>query len=97
MENECLLAIEDTMVSRFAVSGVAIAVGVILIFVGRQNIQTKIAEESGDRRIVNKVLGKDNTYEGGKAVLMGWMRVIMGVCAIIFGISFLFVGPFLAN
>ncbi len=38
-----------------------------------------------------------NTYEGSKAVMVGWIRVICGVCAIIFGIVFIFVGPFLAE
>jgi len=42
-------------------------------------------------------LGHSNTYEGSKAVMLGWIRVICGVCAIIFGIVFIFVGPILAE
>lgn len=71
--------------------------GVILILVGMDNIKTQTAEESGKRRLVNKALGQSNTYEGSKAVMIGWMRVICGIGAIIFGIVFIFVGPFLAK
>lgn len=88
---------EDTIVSRLIICVVAIAVGGILILTGRQNILTKSAEESGGRRAVNKLFGQSNTYAGRKAVLVGWIRVGCGVCMIIFGIVFLFVGPFLAD
>ncbi len=92
-----LLAATDSLLARFAVAAVAIAVGTILILVGRVNVQTRTAEESGRRRLVNRVLGRSNTYEGNKAVVMGYARMVMGVCAIIFGIVFVFVGPFLAD
>jgi len=69
----------------------------MLILAGVQNIKTQSAEESGKRRIVNKAVGQSNTYEGSKAVMIGWIRIVLGVCAIIFGIVFHFVGPFLAE
>ena len=97
-ETLLLLAATDTIWSRLGVCAVASLVGALLIFTGLQNIKTKTAEESsGKRRLVNKALGQSNTYEGSKAVTVGWIRVICGVCAIIFGIVFIFVGPFLAQ
>jgi hypothetical protein len=92
-----LLKATDTPQTRLMVCGVAIVFGVIMILVGRQNIITRRAEESGRRRAVNAMMGRSNSYEGGTAVTMGVIRVICGIGAIIFGIVFLFVGPFLAN
>ena len=92
-----LLAVTDTIWTRLGVCAVTSIVGVILIMTGLANIRTRTAEESGKRRTVNKVLGRSNTYEGSSAVLIGWIRVICGICVIIFGIVFIFVGPFLAD
>jgi len=92
-----LLAATDTIWSRLGVCAVTSIVGAILIKVGLNNIKSETAEESGNRRLVNKAMGKSNTYKGSKAVLVGWLRVIAGVCAIIFGIVFIFTGPFLAE
>ena len=89
------LAFEDTIVSRLIVCAVACFGGFILIVSGREAIRTKTAEESGKRRIVNSMLGQSNTYEGSKAVFIGWSRVICGIGVIIFGIVFIFTGPFL--
>jgi hypothetical protein len=92
-----LLAVADSIWSRLGMCAVFCVVGAILILTGIANIQSKTAEESGRRRTVNKLLGSSNTYEGSKAVTVGWIRVICGVGAIIFGIVFIFVGPFLAK
>jgi hypothetical protein len=92
-----LLAATDTIWTRLAVCAVASIVGALLIYTGVQNIKTRTAEESGKRRFVNQALGRSNSYTGGMAVFVGWMRVICGVAAIIFGIVFIFVGPFLAK
>jgi len=92
-----ILAVTDTIGIRLAVCAVASIVGVLLILTGVANIRTETAEESGKRRLVNKALGRSNTYEGSRAVLLGWIRVICGIVAIIFGIVFIFVGPFLAD
>ncbi len=96
-ETLLFLAVTDTIWTRLGVFAVASVVGVILVLTGRHNIKTQVAEESGRRRMVNKAMGKSNTYEGSKAVRVGWIRVICGVCIIIFGIVFIFVGPFLAQ
>ena len=96
-ETMLMLAVTDTIWSRLGVCAVASLVGAILIFTGLQNIKTRTAEESGKRRLVNKAIGQSNTYEGSKAVMIGWVRVVCGVGAIIFGIVFIFVGPFLAK
>ena len=97
LNNMVLLAATDTIWSRLGVCAVGSIVGALLIFTGIQNIRTRTAEESGKRRLVNKATGASNTYDGSKAVLIGWVRVVCGVGAIIFGITFIFVGPFLAK
>jgi len=98
MLNEMLLvAVTDTIWTRLGVCGVASAIGALLIFTGMYNIKSQTAEETGKRRLVNKAIGASNTYEGSKAVLIGWVRVVTGILAIIFGIVFIFVGPFLAK
>ena len=92
-----LIAVTDTIWTRLGVCAVASVVGLILILTGVYNIKTETAEESGKRRLVNDAMGQDNTYEGSNAVMLGWVRVICGVGAIIFGIVYIFVGPFLAE
>jgi hypothetical protein len=97
MTRYIVLAATDSIGSRIAFCSIAMVIGSILIAIGRSNIKTQTAEESGQRRTVNKLFGASNTYVGRKAVMMGWMRVVLGCAAIIFGIVFLFVGPFLAK
>ena len=97
MTESLLLAVTDTMLTRLGTCAICTVVGTILIISVIHSIKTKTAEESGRRRLVNKALGRSNTYSGSKAVSIGWMRVILGICAIIFGIVFIFVGPFLAK
>ena len=92
-----LLAIPDTIWTRLGVCAIASIVGVILILTGLANIRSRSAEESGARRAVNRAFRRSNTYEGSDAVVIGWIRVVCGIGAIIFGITFIFVGPFLAN
>ena len=98
MTNETLIiAAADTLTWRLGVFAVASVVGAILIFVGLNNIKTQVAEESGKRRLTNKLFGISNTYTGSKAVQMGWIRVVCGVGVIIFGVVLIFVGPFLKD
>src|SRR5581483_6446276 len=92
-----LLAATDTIWTRLGVCAVCIVIGAILIQVGRHDVRTQLAEESGRRRWVNKALGRSNTYAGSKAVRLGWTRVICGIATILFGFVSIFVGPFLAN
>jgi len=79
-------------VTRFIVAVVAIFLGVWLIYVGRINVETQASEESGSRRRVNTALGRSNTYTGGTAVLQGWIRIALGVAAIVFGIVYAILG-----
>ena len=79
--------------TRYMVAGVAVLLGIWLIYVGLTNIRTGTSEETGPRRRVNNALGASNTYTGGKAVLQGWLRVGMGVAAIAFAVWFVFFGP----
>ena len=92
-----LLQVVDTIGSRLVVFVACSILGSVLICIGRLNVKTEIASETGRRRLVNRALGRSNTYEGSNAVLMGWIRIICGVGVIIFGIFFVFVGPLLAN
>ena len=79
--------------TRFIVAIIAVAIGLWLIYVGRANVVTRTSEETGVRRRVNTALGESNTYTGGRAALQGWVRVGLGVAAIIFGLAFLVLGP----
>jgi hypothetical protein len=97
LDQVLLLDATDTIWTRLGGCAIAVVVGVILIVTGRQNILTQVAEESGRRRLVNRALGRSNTYTGSKAVMLGWTRLIGGICIIVFGIVFSLVGPFLAN
>jgi len=78
------------------VVAVAIIVGVVLIVTGIANVRTRTAEESGGRRLVNRAAGGSNTYTGSRAVAQGYVRIALGVAAIVFGIVFAFIGPFAA-
>ncbi|MCH7726504.1 MAG: hypothetical protein IH991_08515 [Planctomycetes bacterium] len=97
LEHIALLAGADSAGLRVGICAICIFVGIILIMAGRNNIRTQTAEESGKRRMVNRMMGKSNTYEGRTAVNIGRMRIVIGILIIIFGIVFIFVGPFLAN
>ena len=79
--------------TRFIVAGVAVLLGLWLIYVGWTNITTRTSEETGVRRRVNQTIGQSNTYTGGKAVLQGWIRVGMGIAALAFAVWFVFFGP----
>lgn len=91
-----LLAKNEPLSIRIAVCLGACAFGVVLIYVGRQNIVTRQAEESGRRRVTNAALGGSNSYTGSKAVFVGWMRILSGIVVIVFGFVFLAYGAFLA-
>ena len=92
-----LFAFDDSPNSRLAVFAVSLIGGIIFILAGINNVRTERAEESGKRRLVNMALGSSNSYEGTKAVLIGWMRIVCGVGCICFGIFFLCYGPILAR
>ena len=79
--------------TRFIVAGLAAALGIWLIYVGLTNIRTRTSEETGVRRRLNQAVGESNTYGGGKAVLQGWIRVGLGIAAILFAVWFVFFGP----
>ncbi len=79
--------------TRFIVAGVAVVLGIWLIYVGLTNIRTRTSEETGVRRRTNQVMGQSNRYAGGRAVLQGWIRVGLGIAAILFAVWFVFFGP----
>ena len=92
-----LLLLADTPLGvRIGVGAVAIVVGLVFIAQGLANIQSRSAEESGSRRWVNWSLGRSNSYEGSAAVVMGVVRVIADIGAIIFGLFFMVFGAILA-
>lgn len=79
--------------TRFIVAGVAAVLGIWLIYVGLTNIRTRTSEETGVRRRTNQVMGQSNTYAGGRAVLQGWIRIGLGIAAILFAAWFVVFGP----
>ena len=92
-----ILGAAGTVAERVGACLACLAVGAYLIYIGLHNVKTQTAEESGKRRITNKIMKKSNSYTGKQAVRVGWTRVACGVMIIIFGIVFLFVGPFLKD
>lgn len=82
----------QSLPSRLGVAAVAIVVGAVLVVTGLSNVRTRSAHESGSRRLVNRATGRDNTYSGSSAVMLGWLRVVLGVAAIGFGIVFALTG-----
>ena len=97
LNDMALFAATHAIWSRLGVFAVASIIGALLIFTGIHNIKTQTAEESGKRRLVNKAMRASNTYEGSKAVLIGWVRIVCGVGAILFGFVFIFIGFFMAE
>lgn len=92
-----LLAVADSPEIRWGVCAALVLLGGLFILAGWNNIKTREAETSGRRRIINDMVGASNTYQGGKAVAMGVVRIIAGIILVIFGFVFVAVGPFLAN
>ncbi|MBK8179402.1 MAG: hypothetical protein IPK67_11040 [Planctomycetes bacterium] len=92
-----LLAPSEPLGQRLAVLGVCLALGAYLILVGRNNIRTREAEETGKRAALLSALGKPTSMSGKKAVAMGWLRIVLGIGAILFGFVFLAFGAFLRN
>jgi hypothetical protein len=86
----------QSLPARLGVAGIAIVVGIGLIVTGLSNVRTQSAQETGRRRLVNRAAGRTNAYSGSSAVMLGWMRVVLGVAAIGFGIVFAVMGPMLA-
>lgn len=91
-----LILAETPLGTRLAVGAIGVVVGLLFIWMGLRNIQSKQAEETGSRRWINWSLGRSNSYEGSTAVAMGVFRVIAGIVAIIFGLVFMVYGAFLA-
>jgi len=92
-----LLAPDEPLGQRIAILAVCLAFGAWLIFVGRYNVRAREAEESGKRAALLSVLGKSTSMKGRAAVAMGWMRIVAGAIAIVFGFVFFFFGAFLKN
>ncbi len=72
-------------------------VGALYVRTGLRNVRERVAEERGKARLTNAVLGVSNTYEGRKAVALGWVRIIGGAVAVVFAIVMLFVWMSLAD
>ena len=89
------LAVTDTMGTRLAVCAVAGGGGAVFISAGLTNVRTGRAEEARGRWL-DTLLGRSDSYAGNTAVVVGMIRLVCGVGAIVFGIVFLFAGPFLA-
>lgn len=79
---------------RILVGVVSVAVGVYFILVGRNNIKSRSAEETGKRAALLSMLGRSTSMSGGKAVAVGWMRIVIGVVLIGIGIAYMILGDF---
>src|SRR5262245_60315297 len=89
-----LPAAVESLGQRVGIFAFCLAFGAYMIFVGRHNVRTKQAEESGKRALFLTMLGKSTTMTGTTAVLTGWLRIVLGVLIIIFGLGFLIFGNF---
>lgn len=89
--------VSDTVWTRLGVLAIGMVAGLLFIAGGINNIQTRQAEETGRRRLVNRIAGRSNTYTGSSAVTIGWVRILCGILAVIFGIVFSITGPVLAG
>lgn len=87
--------VDEPLGQRLGVLTFCVALGAWLIFVGRQNVRTRVAQEGAKRAAILKLFGKSSEYRGGSAVAMGWLRIVMGALVIVFGFVFLVFGAFL--
>lgn len=84
-------SVTDLPANKIGAGILAILFGIGLIYVGRRNLITGVAEETGRRaRITNRVLKQDNVYTGGKAKTVGVIRIVGGVLLVAAGIVMLF-------
>lgn len=90
-----LLLPDESLPQRLGIMAVCFAFGAWMIYVGRLNVRTEVAEETGKRAIFLKLMGKSGVRQGGMAVFTGWLRIAVGVVAIGFGLAFLMFGAFL--
>ena len=86
---------DEPLAQRLGILAVCLAFGAWMIYVGRHNVRTREAEETGKRAALLSVLGKSTSMKGRSAVATGWIRIIVGLIAIAFGFVFLFFGAFL--
>ena len=92
---QLLPAPDEPLLERLGVLAVCLALGAWMIYVGRLNVRTREAEESGKRAIFLKLMGSSTRMQGRMAVITGWVRVVLGVVVIAFGFVFLVFGAFL--
>ncbi|MBN1555605.1 MAG: hypothetical protein JXA11_12740 [Phycisphaerae bacterium] len=80
---------------RVIVFMVSLVMGILVIVAGYISVKTRYARDGWKQQRFNRLLGRSGEYYGKTAVRKGWMRIIVGIAIILFGIVFLFVGPFL--
>jgi hypothetical protein len=90
-----LLLPDEPLLERLGVMAVCLAFGAWMIYVGRLNVRTEVAEESGKRALFLKLMGSSTSMQGRRAVLTGWVRIVLGAVVIAFGFVFLLFGAFL--
>src|SRR5262245_16689606 len=90
-----LLLPDEPLGTRLGVLALCLALGAWLIYVGRLNVQRRVAEESGKRAIFLKLMGSSTEMQGRRAVITGWVRIVAGGAMIVFGLVFLVFGAFL--
>jgi hypothetical protein len=92
-----LPAPEESLGMRLGVLAACLAFGAWMIYVGRHNVRTRSAEETGKRALGLALFGKSTTMTGWAATATGWIRIVVGVGAILFGFVFLLFGAFLKD
>jgi hypothetical protein len=81
-----LLAPEGSMLQRAAALAICLVMGAWLIYVGRANLRTRQAEESGPRELFLSLMGKSTSMQGRAALLTGWLRIVAGATLIVLGL-----------
>jgi hypothetical protein len=71
---------------------IAIVVGLGVLALGRFNLATGTASETGSRRLTNRALGNSNEYTGTMASMSGWTRIVVGAALVVFGVVFMLAG-----
>ena len=90
-----LLAPDEPIGQRLGILAICLVFGAWMILVGRHNVRSREAQETGKRAALLSILGKSTSMQGRWAVVTGWVRIAVGVAAIVFGFVFFFLGAIL--
>ena len=92
-----LSASQASPLLRVAVLAGCLVVAAWCFFVGRQNVRERLAEETGRFAFLWSMLGWSKPIEGRAAVVTGWLRIVMSVVFVVYGVLFCFFPEVLAE